>query len=88
MGVVEVNNQIIISRGVQKEAEPDLGFQQQTPDWAADVVPVCGCYLETLNHIVHLVASPALPRPPLAWFVNREAEYTASLFSIIITDRP
>lgn len=63
-GVVEVNNQIIISRGIQKEAEPDSGFQQQTSDWAADVVPVCGCYLETLNHIVHHVASPALPRPP------------------------
>lgn len=63
-GVVEVNNQIIIGCGIQKEAEPDSGFQQQTSDWAADVVPVCGCYLETLNHIVHHVASPALPRPP------------------------
>lgn len=93
MGVVGVNSQIIISRRVQTEANRASEFQDAC--LAADVVPVCGCYLETLNDIVEHVASPSLPPSParspslaLTPFVNREAGNTASLFSIIIADRP
>lgn len=68
MGVVEVNNQIIISRRVQKEANSASEFEHKTPDLAADFIPVCGCYLETLTLIVQHVASPSparsLARPP------------------------
>lgn len=64
MGVVEVNNQIIISRRVQKEANSASEFEHKTPDLAADFIPVCGCYLETLTLIVQHVASPSPARSP------------------------